>query len=416
MLDLTSDTQHKTDKSNDMSGALRNPNARFVLAHKVRKETCPSCGHKGTYRRYLDRHTGELLPETVGSCDRENNCGYYYSAKQWITDGGIVPDTETMHIPTPPPRRTDWRCPKDVYNRTQGLLPNGTHLATRNNLIHWMLGTYLGDSPLGVWEDYKVGTYPSGKNHPELTHAAVFWQIGLDGEPRSGKVIQYDPETGKRRKDVRANWIHSIVTKQSMEDIGCAQVYFGTHLLPLHPEKPVAIVESEKTALICSCLYPSHVWLATGGAQSLNVERSMCLAGRDVVIFPDSGMFEEWSVRALNIEPMLASCHVSDILEAIGAPPGDDIADFLLPENKFEALGIELLPSQLPSPVEPEQPVLVNYEPVPVWQDDQPPVVFPEPKIVVLESPLDRILNQPGVQALIQECDIDTSKLTIKQL
>jgi len=389
-----------------MSGALRNPNARFVLAHKVKKEVCPSCGHRGVYRRYLDRHTGELLPEHVGSCDRENNCGYYYSAKQWIADGAVVQDTEIMHIPTPPPRRTDWRCPEEFVEYT-----NKKHFD--NNLLNW-LRTHLDEvTATQAFQGYGCGTYPMGRNHPDLHGATVFWQIGLDGKHRSGKVIQYDPETGKRRKDVRANWIHSIVTKQSMEDIGCAQVYFGTHLLNEYPDKPVALVESEKTALICSCLYQSHVWLATGGAQSLNVERSMCLAGRDVVIFPDSGMFEEWSVRALNIEPMLASCHVSDILEAIGAPSGDDIADFLLPENKFEALGIELLPSLPPSPVE--------KEPKPVWEGDGDESTFAGIPLVLIdappiESPLDRILNQPGVQALVQECDIDTSKLTIKQL
>ena len=39
----------------------------------------------------------------------------------------------------------------------------------------------------------------------------------------------------------------------------------GKYLLPLFPEKPVALVESEKTAIICAGLIPKFIWLATGG-------------------------------------------------------------------------------------------------------------------------------------------------------
>ncbi len=44
-----------------------------------------------------------------------------------------------------------------------------------------------------------------------------------------------------------------------------ASVLFGEHLLPMNRGKPVAIVESEKTALVAAYYLPEYVWLASGG-------------------------------------------------------------------------------------------------------------------------------------------------------
>lgn len=46
------------------------------------------------------------------------------------------------------------------------------------------------------------------------------------------------------------------------------QCLFGEHLLKKYPNKTVALVESEKTAIICSALMPDYIWLATGGKKS----------------------------------------------------------------------------------------------------------------------------------------------------
>ena len=106
---------------------LRNPSARFVLDHKTKKTPCPSCGHRGTFRLYLDRQTGEHLPDHVGVCDRENNCSYSYTAAQYIRDGGFVrPADEFKPIPIPPPKRTDWRCPPEFVAYTHKDIKNNS--------------------------------------------------------------------------------------------------------------------------------------------------------------------------------------------------------------------------------------------------------------------------------------------------
>ena len=363
--------------------SLRNPSARFILDHKGPKTDCPSCGHKKTFRGYIDRATNERLPAHVGVCDRMNNCGYTYGALQFVRDGGEVANVERQYyVPPPPPKRTDWRCPREFVDYT--------HKEIKNNFLVWLEKT-IGPNKLA--ETYRVGTFPKGKNYPHYEGAMVYWQVGEDGLERSGKVIQYGHD-GKRVKELKAAWMHSIVTGKTMDELGCAQVYFGTHLLKEFPEYPVAIVESEKSAMICSWFYPQYIWLATGGSNMISVEKSMCLAGRDVYLFPDVGCYKDWCAAALKIDPLCKSCEVSDILEAMGAAEGEDIADYLLPNNIFAMLDIYLFPS-----AEKVETSLHIPKEVPTFV-----------------SPLDKLRSHPGVVALEKEIELDWSTATLAPL
>src|SRR5690606_29621803 len=49
---------------------------RFTLDPSSRKYHCPGCG-KREFVKYIDRHTGNYLPDQYGRCDRENNCTYF---------------------------------------------------------------------------------------------------------------------------------------------------------------------------------------------------------------------------------------------------------------------------------------------------------------------------------------------------
>lgn len=60
-----------------------------------------------------------------------------------------------------------------------------------------------------------------------------------------------------------------------------------------YPNKVVALVESEKTAVICAGLMPRFLWLATGGKSMIN-DRLLVLQGRKVVAFPDIDGYDEW--------------------------------------------------------------------------------------------------------------------------
>lgn len=314
---------------------------RFRLAHGKKKTVCPSCGVGGTFRKYVDTETGEELGDNVGFCDRIQNCGYHKTPSQHFREkGGYAPIVEYKPFKMPLPKRTDWRCPQQIVEATRSSLGN--------KLGIWMVGLY-GQKAKDALRSYRVGTYPmTAQKHEHLRGAAIYWQIGGDGKERSGKVIQYKSD-GHRDKELKANWIHSIATGKSMEELGCSQVLFGLHLALERPRDRVAVVESEKTAIIGSILYPGVVWVATGGAQGISAEKFLPLAGRDVIFFPDSGMYQKWVEKVVEVEPLLGNTWVSDVLECIGAPEGDDIADYFVYQteegvvNYFDEQGINIL-------------------------------------------------------------------------
>jgi hypothetical protein len=51
---------------------------------------CPGCNSsKKTFVRYIDTTTGEPVADHVGKCNRESNCNYHYTPKQYFHDNNI---------------------------------------------------------------------------------------------------------------------------------------------------------------------------------------------------------------------------------------------------------------------------------------------------------------------------------------
>jgi len=165
--------------------------------------------------------------------------------------------------------------------------------------------------------------------------------------------MKYDRQTGHRVKDEKVGgkitWVHAVL-RQSADPLlrlpdgwELTQCLFGEHLLRQFPFKPVALVESEKTAVICSTFWPEYIWLATGGKSQLN-DRLQVLKGRKVVAFPDVDGYLEWKeklsrVRGLHIV-------VSDVLEKEATFEDRanhvDIADLLIRQQREERVAVEV--------------------------------------------------------------------------
>jgi len=120
-----------------------------------------------------------------------------------------------------------------------------------------------------------------------------------------------------------------------LKDFKLRQCFFGEHLLNQFPDRSVAIVESEKTAILASVYFPQFVWLATGGKNGCRwSDRTVnnVLKKRNVVLFPDLGVYDDWKrqselfdVRSVRISDLLKK-HASDSERKKGL----DIADYLL--------------------------------------------------------------------------------------
>lgn len=126
---------------------------------------------------------------------------------------------------------------------------------------------------------YAVGGYANQYRQ----HYTCFWYVDSSGIIQAKKQVIYNL-IGKRDRDNP----YSIIMR------GRPSCFFGEHLTRDN-NTPVVIVESEKTAVLCSVLVDSVIWLATGGSGNLDKLLSRdCLHGRTVYVCADSDKVSEW--------------------------------------------------------------------------------------------------------------------------
>lgn len=287
--------------------------------------TCPSCGYKKQFALYIDTTTGEILGEEVGRCNREEKCGYHYSPKQYFEDNNIV-DTDTPHTV----KRV---IPKPLNDAPTSLIDTGLFKASLgnyelNNLFKFMAKRFGTKLATRAFKRYNIGTSKHWQG------ACVFWQVCPNGDVRAGKVMLYNEDTGKRVKKPfnYISWVHSVI---GLENYNLKQCLFGLHLLDSY-NKPIGIVESEKTAIIASLYMPEFIWMATGGIQNIKTELFKPLTGRKVYFFPDCRAYGKWYERAEKLSGLI-DFNVSEYIEKNTTEDqykdGIDIADILLKED-----------------------------------------------------------------------------------
>ena len=301
------------------------------------RHTCPHCGSKHSFTLYVDEQ-GQPLHPTVGRCDHESSCGYHYTPGQFFKDH-----------PEARPGSEDWRKAPEWLSKTVHQRPP-VHPCGQVDKVDTIPGDIVSRSVRPSYPshliqylsqildpvvlesliiDYRVGVTRS--------RDTIFFQIDVQGRCRTGKIIKYDPETGHRIKDQdtkgRITWVHSQMKYVGMlpESWTLTQCLFGEHLLPMYPDKPVALVESEKTAIICAGIMPKYLWLATGGKSQLN-ERLNVLRGRKITAFPDIDGYDTWRAKLAEFPELKVT--LCDLLQKYGTYEDRenhiDIADWLL--------------------------------------------------------------------------------------
>jgi len=314
---------------------------RFILEPYKGRNTrysCPSCEDRGsTFVRYIDTQTGEHLGTNVGRCNRETKCGYHYTPSEYFREnrpGLGLNKTNTYTLVRQPLKKYSPSSivPFEVFKQSLDKYES-------NHLIKF-LNTSLGST---ITEDLTRSYFLGTSRHWE--GSTVFWQIDLEGKLRTGKIMQYNPNTGRRVKvpDNRIGWVHKAL---KMPGFNLNQCFFGEHLLR-DKTRFVALVESEKTALIASVYFPGFIWLATGGLSNLIEEKCRVLKGRTVILFPDLKGLDKWRDRTKALSH-IATFIVSDLLEIRATheerSQGLDLADYLLKFDleTFKGTQIEL--------------------------------------------------------------------------
>ena len=317
------------------------------------RTTCPACGTARRFTRYLDTDTGELLPDEYGRCDREANCGYHLNPYHTGPGGTsyaqqVRLDTKLNH-PAPAAVKRAHRplavpavvsVPHEVFTATLGHYERNT-LA---KLLRQHFGWGVADELL---TRFQVGT---SAHRPG---ACVFWFIDEKGRTRGGKVMLYD-ETFHRVKteEGRTTWAHTVLADRYQRQGQPAPAWLPAYAASNNPKSPclfglpqlatapagqhVALVESEKTAIVATPYLPRFVWLATGSLSQLTADRLAPVKGRPLVLWPDAGALTAWQRKANELRGLGFNITVSETMEALAAEDaslaGGDLADVLLRE------------------------------------------------------------------------------------
>lgn len=105
---------------------------------------------------------------------------------------------------------------------------------------------------------------------------------------------------------------------------------FGLHLINEDYQKTIAIVESEKTAIIMSILMPDFIWIATGSKQNLKFDLFKPIKKRNIVLFPDKGEYSDWLEKATELNKIGFKITVSELIEQTNFGNGFDLVDYYL--------------------------------------------------------------------------------------
>lgn len=173
---------------------------------------------------------------------------------------------------------------QDIIKRLQG---------QRNTFIDFLLTLFDKPKVAAAVERYCIGG--------DSMCRTIFPNIDQEGRCVGGAVIPY-LANGHRDKSKGASNIHAeLRRKDKTLPTQADQVLFGSHLLRLYPTASVGVVESQKSAVILSVIYPNLIWLATAGMTNFNERLLAPIYDRNVVAYPDVNGVQVWTQRAKDL-------------------------------------------------------------------------------------------------------------------
>lgn len=273
-----------------------------------KKFICPACGDKRkTFVPYVDENNNIVDIDKYGRCERINACNYVSYPKT----NGDKWEREII-------KKSVIVMPKQVEYVSKTIVEATFHNFKHNPFFMFLARTFGMETAYELQSKYNIGTATNG--------GTIFWQEDKDGNFRTGKVMYYHPN-GKRIKERNSWFLHSRIK----EDFNYRQCFFGLHLTT--PDKPVALVESEKTAILMSVFMPEYTWVASGGSEMLNNIRLAELPRLDKV-FADNGQTEKWETKTRNFDGRKMDVSVDRAVAEGLIPAGSDVLDLVLESIK----------------------------------------------------------------------------------
>lgn len=277
---------------------------KYSLDRSSKKFRCPSCGQK-TFVRYVDNASNTYLDDEYGRCDRENKCHAHFKP-----NGNRTID---LSLVLKPQKKPSYHSLELVE---KSILDQG-----QNNFIEFLENNFPEDA-LEAVKKYFIGT------SRKFVNCTIFWQIDHYEKVHAGKIMLYDKQTGKRFKSTNGksfiSWVHKIKPEK---DYNLDQCLFGLHLIADTDQKTIALVESEKTAVIMSIFKPEYTWLATGSKHGFKEKMLEPIRDFRIVAFPDKGEYYDWKKTARELNSKGYNIVVDEMIDNNDYVEGTDLAD-----------------------------------------------------------------------------------------
>lgn len=123
-------------------------------------------------------------------------------------------------------------------------------------------------------ERYRLGRSRSGKT--------IFWMIDEIGQVLDGHI--------------GSSWVSQMLLQRHpdlLSGIPTVHCFFGEHLLTMGNASKVCLIESERSAVILSEIYPEYTWLAWVYTSNLTIDKLEPLTGHRVVLYPRASEAKE---------------------------------------------------------------------------------------------------------------------------
>ncbi len=216
-----------------------------------------------------------------------------------------------------------------------------------NNFAKYLRNLFGEDIALIIINHYSIGT------SKVCLGATIFWHRDNWGEVRTGRIIQFNEETGKKTKvnGPVNQWVHNYLNQPSYNYVPC---FFAENLIERF-SSPVAIVDNERAACIAAAYMPKYTWIASCGLRELTSNKCAVLKNRKVVLYAPLGGYDLWKKVADR-----ENFEISDYLEKIATDEERvsklDIANYLI---RFDSREFR---AYLENPIRPpEQPFYMVY-------------------------------------------------------
>ncbi|HQF05615.1 MAG TPA: DUF6371 domain-containing protein, partial [Bacteroidales bacterium] len=150
---------------------------------------------------------GEFLNEVVGRCNHESSCGYHYTPKQFFADNPSArPDWKDNFFRIPQPV-VKTKLKKQLWTITTDIVKSTVNPEIDSDFTLFLTSMIGRENTVNIVKEYHIGVTKS--------RDVIFYQVDTQGRCRTGKIMKYNRQTGKRIKDEkvggRITWVHSVL-------------------------------------------------------------------------------------------------------------------------------------------------------------------------------------------------------------